>query len=252
MTHLLRVGDLFSGIGGMSLGLRMTGGFETRWFCEVDPYCQKVLAKHWPGVPCYGDIRELEGADVETVDVLVGGFPCQPVSIIGQRKGTSDDRWLWGEYIRLIRQIRPRWVVVENVTGLRAIDDGRVFGTVLRDLAESGYDAEWDCIPASAVGAPHPRDRVWLVAYPARVSSDARADGHDSEPWSIFVAARRSGGFQHHPHWISEPSVGGVVDGIPTPMDRNRLTALGNAEVPQIVAEIGRQISNCEQEIANQ
>lgn len=164
--HELRIGSLFSGIGGFDLGLERTGGFRTAWFCEQDEFCQHVLAQHWPGVPCYPDVTALRGADVEPVEIIVGGFPCQDLSLAGPGAGLDGARsGLWSEYARLIGELRPRYVIVENVAALLA----RGLGTVLADLAALGYDAEWDCIPASAVGAPHQRDRIWLVAYPERV-----------------------------------------------------------------------------------
>lgn len=135
---------------------------DTRWFVEIDPHCRNVLARHWPGLPIYGDITAIDWSGVEPVDVLAGGFPCQPVSNAGKRLGTEDERWLWPEFARAIRTLRPRYVLVENVAALL----GRGFEHVITDLAALGYDAEWDCIPAAAVGAPHLRDRLWLVAYP--------------------------------------------------------------------------------------
>lgn len=159
----LTVGSLFAGIGGWDLGLERTGGFRTVWFCEQDEFCQHVLAEHWPGVPCHPDVTELRGADVEPVDVLCGGFPCQDLSYAGKGAGLAGARsGLWSEYARLIGELGPRYVLVENVTALLA----RGLGVVLADLAAIGYDAEWDCIPAAAFGAPHRRDRIWLVAYP--------------------------------------------------------------------------------------
>ncbi len=135
------------------------------WQCEQDDFCRRVLDRHWPGVPCYPDVTELRGFDVEPVDVLCGGFPCQDISVAGRGAGIRGERsGLWGEYARLIRELRPRYVIVENVSALLA----RGLDVVLTDLAACGYDAEWDCIPASAVGAPHRRDRVWLIAYPQR------------------------------------------------------------------------------------
>lgn len=162
----LRVLDIFSGIGGFSLGLERSGGFETVAFCEIEPYCRRVLAKHWPNVPCYEDVRELTAerlaADGIAVDVICGGFPCQDISFAGKRAGLEGARsGLWSEYARLIGELRPRFVIVENVPGLLSLGMGDVLGS----LAALGYDATWDCIPASAVGAPHRRDRVWLVAY---------------------------------------------------------------------------------------
>ena len=163
----LRVLSLFAGIGGFDLGLERTGGFETVAFCEIDPFCRRVLAKHWPKVPCYDDVRELTAerlaADGIAVDVICGGFPCQDISLAGNGAGLAGERsGLWFEYARLIGELRPAFVIVENVAALL----GRGLDAVLGSLASIGYDAEWHCIPASAVGAPHRRDRLWVVAYP--------------------------------------------------------------------------------------
>ncbi len=184
----MTVGSLFSGIGGLDLGLERAG-FEIRWQVERDPYCQRVLARHWPDVPCYDDITQIRGADLEPVDLLCGGFPCPPVSVAGKGLGDADDRWLWPEFARLIREVGPRYVLVENVTGLLA--HPREFGSVLGELAESGYDAEWDCIPAAAVGAPHRRDRLWIVAH----SDSGRALG-----------VRRQGDYRNQ-EWDTEASI---------------------------------------------
>jgi len=162
----MNVLDLFSGIGGFSLGLERAG-MKTVAFCEIEPFPRAVLAKHWPEVPCYDDIRTLTGerlaADGISVDVICGGFPCQDISFAGKGAGLAGERsGLWREYARLIGDIRPRFVIVENVAAL--LSQG--LGDVLGDLAALGYDAEWHCIPASVVGAPHRRDRVWIVAHP--------------------------------------------------------------------------------------
>ena len=157
----MTVFDLFSGIGGFSLGLERAG-FTTKYFCEIDPYCRGVLAKHWPHVPIFEDVRTVRGADIEGVDLLCGGFPCQDISLAGKGAGLSGDRsGLWFEYARLIDEIRPRYVLIENVSALRS----RGLDQVLGSLAALGYDAEWHCLPACAVGAPHRRDRIWIVAY---------------------------------------------------------------------------------------
>ena len=161
MTCRFRVGSLFSGIGGFDLGLERTGGFEVVWQVEWDSYCQKVLAKHWPDIPCYGDIHEVGKHNLEKVDVLVGGFPCQPVSVAGKRKGQDDDRWLWPEFGRIIRELRPRYAIMENVPGLLV----RGMGDVLGDLSEFGYDAEWGIVSAKSVGAPHLRKRIFIIGY---------------------------------------------------------------------------------------
>jgi DNA (cytosine-5)-methyltransferase 1 len=159
---VLTVGSLFSGIGGFDLGLERAG-MRVLWQCEIDPYAQRVLAKHWPDVLLLPDIRDVRAGAVPRVDVLCGGFPCQDLSYAGAGAGIDGARsGLWGEYARVVGELRPRYVLVENVAALLARGLGRVLG----DLAALGYDAEWDCLPASAFGAPHRRDRIWLVAYP--------------------------------------------------------------------------------------
>lgn len=179
--------DLFSGIGGFSLGLQRTGGFETIAFCEIDPFCRKVLVKHWPGVPCFEDITKLDKEELDSlgrVDVICGGFPCQPVSCAGKRKGKEDARWLWPEFCRVVRSVRPEWVLIENVPGLLSADSGRLFAGILRDLSESGYDAEWNIVSAASVGAPHLRKRVFVVAHtsqPGRQQITRSAHGNEAE-----------------------------------------------------------------------
>lgn len=161
---MIKFGSLFSGIGGFDLGLERAG-MKCLWQVEIDDYANRVLEKHWPEVKRYKDVREIGSHNLEPVDLICGGFPCQPHSLAGKRQASADKRDLWGEFARIIRELRPRYVVAENVPGLLSSESGRFFGRVLRDLAESGYDAEWQCIPASAFGAPHRRDRVWLIAY---------------------------------------------------------------------------------------
>jgi DNA (cytosine-5)-methyltransferase 1 len=158
----LRHLDLFSGIGGFSLGLERTGGFETVGFCDNDKKTHLVLKKHWPNVPIYDDVSTLKGSDLGTIDIITGGFPCQDLSVAGKGAGLAGARsGLWFEFHRLIKETQPKWVIAENVAVLRS----RGLDQVLRSLDEIGYDAEWHCIPASAVGAPHRRDRIWIVAY---------------------------------------------------------------------------------------
>jgi DNA (cytosine-5)-methyltransferase 1 len=253
----LRVLDLFSGIGGFSLGLERTGGFETVAFCEIEEFPRKVLAKHWPDVPCYRDVRELTAerlaADGIAVDVICGGFPCQDISLAGKGAGIEGERsGLWSEYARLIGELRPRYVLVENVAALL----GRGMGRVLGDLAELGFDAEWHCIPASAVGAPHGRSRIWIIAY-ARESGRSGAGGYlerqdvlcDRRQWS----AAPFSGWRNVVDWLESPSansvweitdreIGRVDDGISRGLDRPDIGALGNAVVPQIPELIGRAI----------
>src|SRR5574341_18334 len=160
----LTVGSLFSGIGGLDLGLERAG-WAVQWQVESDEFCTRVLARHWPCVPRHGDILAVDPERLAPVTLVCGGFPCQPVSVAGRRRGQDDTRWLWSEFARIIRVLRPPLVLVENVPGLL----GRGLGEVLGDLAASGYDAEWDGVPARSVGAPHIRDRVFIVAYADRL-----------------------------------------------------------------------------------
>ena len=160
MNGTLRVGSLFSGTGGIELGLERAGGFETVWFVECDPHAQAFLRKYWPDATIYGDITEIDFASVPRIDVLTGGFPCQDISNAGKRVGISGSRsGLWKHYLRAISVLRPRIVFAENVAALTQ----RGLDTVLIDLAAIGYDAEYHCFPASAVGAPHRRDRIVII-----------------------------------------------------------------------------------------
>ena len=161
MNHL----DLFSGIGGFSLALERVG-FTTVGFCEVDPYCRLLLQKHWKGVTIHHDIKKLEAKDIkEPIDILTGGFPCQPYSVAGKQKGTNDDRYLWPDMFRVIKEVRPTWIIAENVRGIINIQDGMVFETVCTDLESEGFEVQAFIIPAAGVGAPHRRERVWIVGY---------------------------------------------------------------------------------------
>ena len=157
--------DLFSGIGGFSLGLEATGEFETVAFCDYDPFCQKVLRKHWENVPIYGDIKELtyeklKANGINNIDIITGGYPCQPFSVAGNKKGEQDPRHLWPEYFRLVQECRPTWVIGENVGGHIKLG----LDTVLSDLESEGYSARTFSISASSIGANHKRERVWIVA----------------------------------------------------------------------------------------
>lgn len=159
----LKVGSLFSGIGGIELGLEKAGGFETKWFVENDQYARAVLKKHWPNTKIYDDVTKVDWASVPGVDVLTGGFPCQDISNAGKRVGIEGSRSsLWKDYLKAISSLRPQFVVAENVSALTQ----RGLDTVLRDLAKIRYDAEWYCFPASCVGAHHQRDRIIILGYP--------------------------------------------------------------------------------------
>lgn len=240
MSKKLRVLDLFSGIGGFSLGLERTGGFETVAFCEIEPFPRKVLAKHWPKVPIYDDVRTLTkdilDRDGIAVDVITGGFPCQDLSSSGKQRGVNAKRsGLYAEVVRLASEIGPQIVFMENVANLLAGERGDWFGTVLRDLASIGYDAEWYYIPANWLGAPHARTRAWIVAYPHEVGRESLSLGFDTLRQFKCGIAKTVWAPELSPSPICR-----VDDGIPDRVDR--LAALGNAVVPQIPELIGRAI----------
>lgn len=232
-TTAYNVLDLFSGIGGFSLGLERAG-MRTAAFCEIDPFCRSVLNRHWPHVPLYHDIHQLSARRLQhdfipTIDIICGGYPCQPFSVAGRQQGANDPRHLWPEMRRLLREIRPRWIVCENVAGHieLGLDD------VLADLEASGYAATTFVIPACAVGAPHRRDRVWIVAHAAGLGL-ARAVGSQSRQPTQTLSAGSL-------RWdLPTPFTVGSDDGIPFRVERTQ--ALGNAVVPQIPEIIGRAI----------
>ncbi len=159
----LSVLDLFSGIGGFSLGLESTGKFKTIGFCEKDKFCQKVLQKHWQDTPIYEDIKKLDGTKIKA-DVITGGFPCQSISIAGKQKGKNDDRFLFPEMLRVIKETQARWVIGENVQNLLNISNGEILQGIHNDLESIGYEVQTFSISASSQGAWHKRSRVWIVA----------------------------------------------------------------------------------------
>jgi DNA (cytosine-5)-methyltransferase 1 len=235
----LKLLDLFSGIGGFSLGLERSGGFETVAFCELEDYPRRVLAKHWPEVPCYDDIRTLTAerltADGIAVDAICGGFPCQDISIAGRGAGLGGERsGLWWEIFRLICDLRPGVVFLENVAELLA----RGIDTVLGALASIRYNAEWYVIPASYVGARSLRERVWIVAYPECVSVQGRA--HIASAWEGQSRKEQLARLVQPCAWptVSSARNCGTGHGIPNGSHRNK--GIGNAVVPQIPELLGR------------
>jgi len=235
----MNVLDLFSGIGGFSLGLERAG-MRTVAFCEIDPFCRKVLAKHWPSVPCHEDVRTLDGRAM-AVDVICGGFPCQDVSI-SNVTGTGLDgarSGLWFEYARIIGEIRPRFVIVENVAELLNRGMGRVLGT----LAHLGYDAEWRVLRGLDVGLPFIRERVWIIAQPKCAGRERRFQylgslGIQATPSAErrHQAIRARAELEAYCHSLR------ADDGLSVTMERRRIHGLGNAVVPQIPEAIGRAI----------
>lgn len=275
---MLRVLDLFSGIGGFSLGLERTGGFKTVAFCEIEPYCQAVLRKHWPSVPIFNDVRKLRGEDVGPVDVICGGFPCQPFSHAGKRLGREDNRSLWPEYRRIIEELRPTWVIGENVIGIVGME----LDNVLADLEGMGYACRPFDIPACALGANHERRRIWIIAHSSGVGSkrswdescepskigqgrkdhaeaceesnasnamrerqqgqgrsERQCDTEENNDWEVSRTLHALG-------WPTEPPVCSANDGVSRRVARNQLSALGNAVVPQIPEILGRAILEAE------
>tara|TARA_R100001594_G_scaffold34008_2_gene62805 strand:- start:6731 stop:7840 length:1110 start_codon:yes stop_codon:yes gene_type:complete len=165
----IKILDLFSGLGGFSLGLERTGHFETTAFCEIDKFCKLILDKHWKGTKIYDNVKEitkerLEADGIQFPDIITGGFPCQSFSVAGKQKGTSDSRYLWPEMFRIIKIFKPRYVIGENVRGIVNIENGMVFETVCSNLEDEGYEVQPFLIPAASVGAPHRRERIWFIA----------------------------------------------------------------------------------------
>jgi len=245
----LKLLDLFSGIGGFSLGLESTGGFETVAFCEFDKHARLVLNKHWPEIKIHEDVRTLDAKKYKgSVDVVCGGFPCQDVAIAGKKKGITEGERsnLYVEMLRVISECFPRYAIFENVTGLLSGESGRWFAKFLYDLAKVGYDAEWHCIPASQFGANHHRDRVWVIAYP---TSERRAEmvlqnitgngREENERWSS-INAGPLGGACSWKEWEIESGVQLVIDGVSRGI--HRCKQHGNSVVPLIPKIIGEAI----------
>jgi len=273
---MLSVGSLFSGAGLCDLGLHMAG-FQHRFFCESDPFCRSIISRHWPGVPIYKDVRDVSGITAPNVDVLAGGFPCQDVSSAGGRAGIKHGTrsGLWYEYARIISEMRPRYAIIENVKGLLS----RGMGTVLSELSAIGYDAEWTCLSAASVGAPHIRQRIFIVAYP----HSFRPDGQRR----VLSTLQRNLGTDHKPgrgsDWLGVPLdrttrasiravygrcvLRGMADGIAGRLDipngresggvmaltlqerddwRSRLKAIGNGVCPQQSYRIAQCILQAE------
>ena len=300
----LKLLDLFSGIGGFSLGLESTGYFETIGFVEKDEFCQKVLKKNFNNIPIESEVRNVKG-DRYKADIITGGFPCQPFSVAGKRRGTEDDRYLWDETIRVIRECKPRWFIGENVEGIINIQDGMVLRQVQNDLEEQGFEVRCLIIPASGKGAWHQRKRVWIIANSndtrnrtSKHGAEQQRQTHDKgwEKQSQFESSRHNknvsnsnsrlrgrgraveqgrankvwkfyskeeeqtrinirsktighnvvlGKKEQETWWQTESRVCGIPDGVSYKLDKDRsqrVKALGNSIVPQIVYEIGKAI----------
>ena len=247
--------SLFAGIGGFDLGLERAG-MTCVGQVEIDPYCNRVLAKHWPDVPRWRDITQLDGKDLPECDLMCGGFPCQDISSAGTKAGIDGEQsGLWSEYVRLIRGVRPRYVIVENVADMLIRGLDRVLG----DLAECGYDTEWVCIPAGLLGAVHRRSRLFVVGYANEGSElDRTVNGGETprlfemgaDPEHTFASLRGTLGrvwgqreslpWDEHGECVDSSMAVRVDDGISHRLDR--LRGLGNAIVPQVAEVVGRAI----------
>jgi len=247
----MKICSLFSGIGGLELGLEAAGVGETLWQVEQDAFCRSVLARHWPDARRFEDVRTVRAGDIAGAELICGGFPCQDISVAGSGAGLAGERsGLWREFARLIRLVLPRFVIIENVPALT----GRGLSEVLCQLARCGYDAEWDTISAAAVGACHRRDRVFIIAWLRRAADSGggilreqsgrrgRAHGEDK------AQPRQHGslGDARYP-WQALGSVRPVDDGIPGRVAM--LRALGNAVVPQVAYQVGLRIQQLKGEI---
>lgn len=246
--------DLFSGIGGFTIGFEKAG-FKTIAFCEIEKFCQNVLNKNYPGIPVYPDIKNLTREKLKNdglgkIDVITGGFPCQDLSVVGNQKGINGNTrsGLWWEMWRLVGEIRPKFAVMENVPNFLHGENGAWFGDFLRSLAEIGYDAEWSCISAAAVGKAHLRERVWIVAYPDSLmlqNSSGIFKGILSENYQRKRSQQTGGGFKKFRSSLELlPENLRMDDGILCGMDevKERIKALGNSIVPEIAYLIAQQL----------
>ena len=277
----LKLLDLFSGIGGFSLGLESTGYFETIAFVEKDKFCQQVLKKNFKDIPIESEVRDVKG-DRYAADIVCGGFPCQPFSVAGKRKGTDDDRYLWDETIRVIRECKPRWFIGENVEGIINIQEGMVLRQVCDDLEKEGFEVQCVVIPASGIGAWHQRKRVWILAY-SKHNGSHRSKGNEtiessnqSKEW-LFIrddkdVPNTNTGFSIRENeevqtrrdatnsicksrkqtwWEAQSELCGVPNGVSYELDKdraNRIKSLGNSIVPLIARELGLAIMKAEQD----
>jgi DNA (cytosine-5)-methyltransferase 1 len=236
----VKIGSLFSGIGGLELGLERAGVGHTVWQVEREDYCRQALARHWPDAVRYEDVTTVNWAAVEPVDVVCGGFPCQPFSVAGEQKGMDDERWLWPAFAECLRVVRPRYAVLENVPALVA--DGAAFGRVLGDLHELGFDAEWSIVSACSVGASHRRRRVFVLAHP-------RGEGlqglHDPRGRKHLQPTTR----ELRRLWPTEPDVARVADGFPRGVVADPIRAFGNAVVPAVGEAVGRRLMSLSRDL---
>jgi len=247
--------DLFSGIGGFRYGAQLAEmKFENEFHSDIDEFANKVYAKNFPNSIQLGDITKIDYARLRenfgTEWIATGGFPCQPHSIAGKRKGSEDEHDLWSECVRMLRILRPRFAIFENVAAIFISDEGRFLNQVLCDIAEVGYDVEWGIIPASKIGAIHQRKRVWFITYPQKKRFNSNAVWNKKRSISSEKMAEEWAGFwfsnkSNHSFEFREKDKSKLCrmdDGLPTKLDCLRVGALGNAIVPQIAEILFRLI----------
>ena len=259
---MLKLLDLFSGIGGFSLGMETTKQIRTIGFVEKDKFCQKVLRKNFKNVPMEEDIRNVKGSNY-TADIISGGVPCQPFSVAGKRKGTEDNRYLWPQMFRVITEVKPKFVVVENVQGLININNGLVLRQVQTDMEAQGFQVQCFLIPASGIGAWHKRNRIWIIAAnPSSQRSstqsigvnrklEEKSKGKKEERYQSTLCTSSLCSKEQQTWWQTQSKLCGVPNGISYELDKdrtNRIKTLGNAIVPQIAYEIGQAILKAEYE----
>lgn len=242
MSPPLNVLSLFAGIGGLELGLERAG-MNVVGQVEIDPFCRRVLAKHWPEVPRHDDVRTAvewwRSEPRPRVDLVAGGFPCQPFSSLGLRLGIADERWGWPWMRDAIHALRPRLVLVENVDEL--LRDTHAFRVVLGDLSDLGFNAEWSVVSACSLGASHTRERVFVLAYAAGDDGEQQMHLPTAVPCRCAGLGATGGDARRH-RWLPEPTVGRVAHGVPKRLVAAENHALGNAVVPQVTEHIGRLI----------
>lgn len=270
----LRMLSLFSGIGGADLGAEMTGGIEVVGQVEIKSYCCQVLSKHWPDVKRINDIREVKGKEFGEIDVIAAGFPCQPFSLSGKRRGKEDIRYLWPEVKRIISEVRPRWFLGENVPGLLSINNGRVFRGILGELTALRYDTAWSVYGVNRIGAPHKRERLFILGY----SRSSGLQECNTQPSNIKARFNSRSTSQDEKNWTFESRLGSLCNGLssrlssvrwPAPPDKEQasweppqtvnepgyysskeIEALGNAIVPYQIYPIFQGIVDQEQRYA--
>lgn len=261
-SKLMKLLDLFAGIGGFSLAAHWMG-WETSAFVEWDPFCQKVLQKNFPNIPIYGDIREFDGTQYwGAVDIVCGGFPCQPFSTDGKRKGENDDRYLWPEMLRVISKVRPSWIVGENVAGITSMDGGKILQRIELDLGSLGYEVEMFNIPACSVGLNHSRERLWITAHHQESTNNIKGAVYLDGP-SICAQSKYGFGIwsEHYRNlefteWdingneTNKPALFRENDGFSRSLDESRTESLGNAVSPLVAYELFQAIEIAELERA--